>query len=230
MAIRLSVLSDNNHSCWNCFGISASAVAENDGFVLHKAIPPRMHGNCECAQWQCDWGAPYFLVLSQEEKDLFGKKPNRTNIYPVLSDRRAMFHATPTRNIRSIMKRGLLSKQDPGVRRGHGFLGLESWLRYTGSLRAAEKHAPDKEDWSIIPIAYEGMILETCMDLYPDRLLRLFELIPASIGCIRMREDGESYVFRKHIHLPLDRNRMPTKQPLAWAKSAVLSWWLRDKC
>lgn len=209
VAIRVNELTENGARQHECLRY-AQRIAHEGDFALHKLTPIMQHSDGSCLAHSCDWGAPYLLVSERDELDIFSHKSQRINIYPVSIARQPMLHATHWAWVMGIGRYGLLPKTYPGIGGGHGNHRTEKWLRFTGGSNAAEVHLQKYGSAGVIlPIAYKGLILESCMDLTPWHLITLFEVIPDEVGCILMDEDGESYVFREDVPLPISWKDFP---------------------
>lgn len=212
VALRVAGLTDAQEKQHSCLRYSGIQLAMSERGALYALSPQSRYGDGSCAMSSCCWGAPFLLVNDAEE--LCINKKRSTNIYPVVASSKVMLHATKWNSLIGILRHGLLPKNDPRMVKyryeGHGNPNTEGWLRFAGQRKAAEAHLSPGASGLIVPISYDGLILQSCMGLDPSNLMHLFSMLPSSIGSIRMDEDGESYVFRKDIslrvsfwHLPL---------------------------
>jgi len=233
VAIRIVRLTDNHHLQHPCLAREGKLLATNKGHALYALSPPKVSYDGSCAMTSCQWGAPFLLANDAEELLYFSKSTSRTNIYPVIESPGGMQHATTWRSLVSILQYGLLPNDDPRMRgyssSGHIHTKAEGWLRYTGQRKAAEFHFRSDGQGLILPIRYDQLVLQSCMGLEPSSLMRLFDFIPHEIGCIRMDEDGDSYVFRREVYLPIDFVRMPLffAKWLGWVMNEFSPKWIK---
>lgn len=177
-------------------------VASNGSIHSIKSKPSHFHGDGSCGQCECHYGSP-LVVTNRFPLPVWNNDFDMVNIFPVKKVELISCHGTRSESVVGIYKHGLLPKTDTRINpwSGHGNSNTEGWLRFTGSMRAAKAH----DKGAIVPIKYNGYVLESCMGLDPGYLLKLFEIIPCEIQCIKMDEDKESYVFRESAELfPLD--------------------------
>lgn len=213
VAVRCEALTQRPAEHHSCLPYTGRRLATNDGVTLYALSAAIHHGDGSCGMSNCKWGAPFLLANDAEESDIFSAKQSRTNIYPVSAPPKVMLHATTWNSLIGILRHGLLPKNDPRMDKhryaAHGNQRTEGWLRFTGQRKAATAHLVSGADGLIVPIAYDGLVLQSCMGLFPENLMRLFAVIPSCIGSIRMDEDGESYVFRKNVPLMLSFKHLP---------------------
>jgi len=175
-----------------------SLVANDNAYSAFNVAPYQRNGHGGCAAYECRFGSP-FLIAKNISFSIPSSELIVINIFPVKKVDVVTFHGTRQECVDGIYRYGLLPKTDRRIDRygGHGNPDTEGWMRFTGSMKAAISH----DQGAIIPIRYSGYILESCMGLQPEPLFRLFGLIPEIIQCVRMDEDGESYVFRESANL-----------------------------